>query len=370
MKRVFNFSSGPGVLPLSVLEKAGNDITDFNNTGQSVMEMTHRGADFKGIVEKAERLMRELLGIPEDYAVLFLQGGASLQFSMVPVNLAGAEDGAARKNACYVDTGVWADKAAEEAKKFVNVRIGASSRDRNYTYIPALPSGAPAADDAYLHLCLNNTIVGTKWKTLPDAGKVTLVGDASSCILSESLDVSRFGLIYAGAQKNVGPAGCTIVIIRKDLAGRAPAHTPAMLRYDNHIKEESLYNTPPCWCIYIISLVLEWLCNSGGLPAMEKLNRKKAAVLYDAIDGSEIFHSPVEKDFRSLMNVPFVVRPEYAANKDKIEKKFLADAGKAGLVNLAGHRLVGGLRASIYNAMPLEGVEALAAFIKNFSFAG
>jgi len=368
MKRVYNFAAGPAVLPLPILEKAGSEIADFNHTGQSVMELTHRGSDFKGIVEKAEKLLRELLKIPDDYAVLFLQGGGSLQFSMIPINLAGVEQGEAKKSALYVDSGVWAAKALDEAKKYVNVKIAASSKDKNYTYIPALPAGIAAPEDVYLHICLNNTIVGTRWNTLPDTGAGTpLVADASSCILSEPLDITRFGALYAGAQKNIGPAGCTVVIIRKELTEHAPSWTPLMLRYDIHTKDKSLFNTPPCWCIYIISLVLEWIRDLGGLPAIEKINKEKAALLYNAIDNSKIFCSPVVKEARSLMNVPFVVRPELAADKDKIEKKFLAEAATAGLVNLSGHRLVGGLRASIYNAMPLEGVGALADFIGKFA---
>jgi len=362
--RVYNFSAGPSVLPLSVLEKAGAEITNTNGTGQSVMEMSHRSKDYKPIFEKTEALLRELMGIPANYKVLFLQGGASLQFSMVPLNLASGETGSQKKRVSYVDTGVWAQKAAEEGAKYAEVITRASSKDKGYTYIPAAPAPDPA--DAYYHITLNNTIVGTKWPSLPETGSVPLVADISSCILSEPLDVSKFGILYAGAQKNLGPAGTTLVIIREDLIGKAPSWVPAMLRYDIHADEGSMYNTPPCYGIYVIGLVLEWLKALGGMEAMAKINREKAAIFYSCLEGSKHFTSPVEKSSRSLMNIPFVPRETDPEKRGLIESRFIKETAAAGLVNLAGHRLVGGMRASIYNAMPIEGVKALISFIEKF----
>ena len=362
--RVYNFSPGPSVLPLPVLERAAAEMTDANGAGQSVMEMSHRSKDFKPIIEKAEVLLRKLMGIPANYKVLFLQGGAWLQFSMVPLNLAAGARGDPLKKAAYIETGIWAQKAAEEAGKYVNVTIGASSKDRAYSYIPAAP--LPEPDNAYFHITLNNTIVGTKWPSLPETGSVTLVSDISSCILSEPLDVSKFGLLYAGAQKNLGPAGTTVVIIRDDLLGYAPSWVPAMLRYDVHAAEGSMFNTPPCYGIYIIGLVLEWLEALGGVEAITALNREKAELLYSCLDGSRHFLSPVEKSCRSLMNITFVSRERDAERRKTIENRFVMEAEAEGLVNLAGHRLVGGMRASIYNAMPIEGVKALVSFIEKF----
>jgi phosphoserine aminotransferase len=351
------------MLPLTVLEKAASEMTDANGSGQSVMEMSHRSRDFKPIIEKTEALLRELMGIPSNYKVLFLQGGASLQFSMIPLNLAAQEDRCLAP-VTLVDTGIWAKKAADEASKYADVKIAASSKDKAYTYIPAAP--APAPGSAYYHITWNNTIVGTKWSAVPDTGSVPLAADISSSILSEPLDVSRFGILYAGAQKNLGPAGTTVVIIREDLIGKAPAWVPALLRYDIHEKEGSMYNTPPCYGIYIIGLVLEWLKNSGGVEAMAKVNREKAALIYDYLEGSRNFYSPVEKQSRSLMNIPFVPRESDGDRRGEIEKRFVAEAAAEGLINLAGHRLVGGMRASIYNAMPVEGVQALLKFMENF----
>jgi phosphoserine aminotransferase len=361
---VYNFSSGPSALPLPVLEKAAGEMTSVNNTGQSVMEMSHRSGEFKAIIEKTEALLRELMGIPSNYKVLFLQGGASLQFSMIPLNLAGSESGLPEKKASYVDTGVWAGKAAGEAAKYLDAAIPASSKDQSYTYIPQAP--APRQDDAYYHITLNNTIVGTRWPSLPDTGKVPLVSDVSSCILSEPIDVSKFGLLYAGAQKNLGPAGVTVVIIREDLIVQPPSRTPAMLRYDIHAAEGSLFNTPPCYGIYIIGLVLEWLKDLGGVEAIARLNREKAALLYSYLESSKLFGSPVEKSCRSLMNIPFIPREKDPEKKAALEKRFVSEATASGLVNLAGHRLVGGMRASIYNAMPIEGVRALISFMEKF----
>jgi len=364
MKRVFNFSPGPSMLPLPVLEKAAAEMCDANGSGQSVMEMSHRSKDFKPIIEKTEALLRELMGIPANYKVLFLQGGASLQFSMIPLNLA-----AAGKKAVYIDTGIWAEKAAKEAGKFAAVDVRASSKDKAYTYIPQAPAAKP--DDAYYHITLNNTIVGTKWAQIPDTGNVPLLTDFSSCALSEPLDVSKFALLYAGAQKNLGPAGVTLVIIRDDLIGHAAPNTPVMLRYDTHAEEGSLYNTPPCYGIYMISLVLEWLKNLGGIPAIGKINREKAGLLYQYLENSKLFHSPVEKSSRSLMNIPFVIRTDGGKQRSAdeikdLETRFVKEAAAEGMVNLAGHRLVGGMRASIYNAMPVDGVKTLIRFMEKF----
>jgi phosphoserine aminotransferase len=332
MKRVYNFSPGPSALPLPVLERAAAEMTDVNGTGQSVMEMSHRSGDFKPIIEKTEALLRELMGIPPNYKVLFLQGGASLQFAMIPLNLAAGEGG--NKKATYVETGIWAKKAAEEGAKYAGAAVRASSRDRGYAYIPAAP--APDPEDAYYHITLNNTIVGTRWRELPETGAVPLAADISSCILSEPLEVSRFGVLYAGAQKNLGPAGTTVVILREDLIGRAPPWVPVMLRYETHVREGSMYNTPPCYGIYIIGLVLEWLKSLGGAEAMAGRNREKADWFYAYLEGSRLFRSPVEKPFRSLMNIPFVVKDADPARRSGLESRFIAGAAAAGLVNLAG----------------------------------
>ncbi|MEW6564141.1 MAG: 3-phosphoserine/phosphohydroxythreonine transaminase [Spirochaetota bacterium] len=359
-KRVYNFSAGPSMLPLAVLERAAAEMTNANGTGQSVMEMSHRSKDFKPIIDHSEAMLRELMGIPANYKVLFLQGGASLQFSMIPLNLAVREDGKKQK-VTYVDTGVWATKAVEEASKYAEVRVAASSKDKAYSYIPAAP--APDPDDVYYHITWNNTIVGTKWNTIPDTGSVPLVADISSSILSEPLDVSKFALLYAGAQKNLGPAGVTVVIIREDLIKKVPDWIPTMLRYEIHAKEGSMYNTPPCYGIYIIGLVLDWMKEQGGLAEIERRNREKAKLLYDYLDQSKLFRSPIRPEDRSLMNIPFVI------GDADLEAQFVKEAAAAGLVNLAGHRLVGGMRASIYNAMPKEGVLALIDFMKQFEAA-
>ncbi|GMO48457.1 MAG: 3-phosphoserine/phosphohydroxythreonine transaminase [Termitinemataceae bacterium] len=369
--RVYNFSAGPSMLPLEVLERAGSEITNANGSGQSIMEMSHRSADFKPIIVEAERRIRALMQVPNNYRILFLQGGGWTQFSMVPLNLGGLSKSGMAETATYIDTGVWASKAAEEASKYLDIQIGASSKDKNYTYIPSAPP--PQETDAYYYICLNNTIVGTKWNNLPKTEGVPLVADISSCILSETLDISKFGLVFAGAQKNLGPAGCTIVIIREDLIGAAPHITPAMLNYKTHADECSLFNTPPVWSIYVINLVLEWIEKNGGAEGMKKRNAQKAALLYACLDSAKNFYAPVLKADRSLMNVPFLLKDfdqkqdeKQEKQKIEIEKKFLQEAAREGLVNLAGHRLVGGLRASIYNAMPLEGVQKLCSFIEKF----
>ncbi|MDR0319907.1 MAG: 3-phosphoserine/phosphohydroxythreonine transaminase [Treponema sp.] len=361
--RVYNFSPGPSALPVPVLERAASEMLDANGTGQSVMEMSHRSKDFKPIIEKTESLLRELMGIPSNYKTLFLQGGASLQFSMIPLNLAAGDLPGKGKKAAYIETGIWAEKAIKEASKYATVEVKASSKDKAYTYIPEAPS---ASDEAYYHITLNNTIVGTKWDKIPNTGSVPLVADISSCILSEPLDVSKFGILYAGAQKNLGPAGTTVVIIREDLIRKTPDWVPSMLRYDTHAGEGSMYNTPPCYGIYIIGLVLEWVKKLGGVDTIAKLNREKAALLYNYLDASKMFYSPVEKQFRSLMNIPFVTAEQDDAKKTELETRFVKEAAAERLINLAGHRLVGGMRASIYNAMSIDGVKALISFMEKF----
>ncbi|MCL2808552.1 MAG: 3-phosphoserine/phosphohydroxythreonine transaminase [Treponema sp.] len=362
--RVYNFSPGPSALPLPVLEKAASEMLDANGTGQSVMEMSHRSKDYKPIFEKTESLLRELMGIPANYKVLFLQGGASLQFSMIPLNLAAGDRPGVGLKTAYVDTGIWSDKAIKEGSKYSDVQVLASSKDKAYTYIPDAPAAEPGT--AYYHITTNNTIVGTRWTDVPDTGSIPLISDISSCILSEPLDVSKFGVLYAGAQKNLGPAGTTVVIIREDLIGKAPAWTPIMLRYETHSNEGSMYNTPPCYGIYMIGLVLEWIKNLGGVNTIAKLNQEKADLFYNYLDSSKMFNSPVVKQFRSLMNIPFVIKEQDEAKKTELETRFVKEAAAAGLINLAGHRLVGGMRASIYNAMPIEGVKALISFMEKF----
>ena len=345
------------MLPQAVLEKAASEMLDYQGSGQSVMEMSHRSKTYQAIIDEAEALLREVLNIPDNYKVLFLQGGGSTQFAMIPLNL--------KKNgkADYVITGQWAKKAAAEARKYLDVNVVASSADTTFTYIPKLDPATFSKDADYFYICLNNTIYGTHYspEQLPDTGDIPLVTDASSCILSEPMDVSKFGLIFAGAQKNMGPAGVTVVIIRDDLIREVPDTVPTMLTYKIHADNGSMYNTPPCYSIYMVKLVLEWLKNDiGGVEKMHEINKAKAAKLYEFLDNSKLFKGTVEKDSRSLMNVPFVT-----GDKD-LDAKFVAEAAKAGLVNLKGHRTVGGMRASIYNAMPMEGVDALIDFMKKF----
>ena len=345
------------MLPQAVLEKAASEMLDYQGSGQSVMEMSHRSKTYQAIIDEAEALLREVLNIPDNYKVLFLQGGGSTQFAMIPLNLK------KKGKADYVITGQWAKKAAAEAKKFLDVNVVASSADTTFTYIPKLDPATFSKDADYFYICLNNTIYGTHYspEQLPDTGDIPLVTDASSCILSEPMDVSKFGLIFAGAQKNMGPAGVTVVIIREDLIQDVPENVPTMLTYKIHADNGSMYNTPPCYSIYMVKLVLEWLKNDiGGVEKMHEINKAKAAKLYEFLDNSKLFKGTVEKDSRSLMNVPFVT-----GDKD-LDAKFVAEAAKAGLVNLKGHRTVGGMRASIYNAMPMEGVDALIDFMKKF----
>lgn len=355
MNRVYNFSAGPSMLPLPVLERAQEELVNYRNSGMSVMELSHRSGLFTEIITEAEQLLRDLMGIPDNYKVLFLQGGASQQFATVPMNLFGEG-----KKADYVNTGSWSKKAIKEAEKFGAVRVIASSEDKNFTYIPVVDKDLidPTAD--YVHITTNNTIEGTAFQEIPDTGNVPLVADMSSNILSEEIDVSKFGLIYAGAQKNIGPAGLTVVIIRDDLIGNADASCPTMLNYETHSEKNSLYNTPPTYSIYMAKLVFEWLKDLGGMKEMERMNREKAELLYSYIEESEMFHSPVEKNSRSLMNIPFV------STSKELDALFVKEAKEAGLETLKGHRSVGGMRASIYNAMPVEGVQALVEFMRNF----
>ena len=355
MERVYNFSAGPSALPLTVLEEAGDQMTNANGCGMSVMEMSHRTKMFLDIYNEAESLLRQLMDIPENYKVLFLQGGASTQFSMVPLNLFTDS-----RKADYVNTGMWSKKAIAEAKRYGFINVVASSEDSTFNYIPDLDESLFSKDADYFHITMNNTIYGTRFTELPDTGSVPLVTDASSCILSEVYDVQKFGIIYAGAQKNVGPAGLTLVIIREDLIGNAMEYTPTMLNYQIHSENDSMYNTPPTFAIYIAMLVFRWLRKQGGIPEMEKLNIEKASLLYNFIDESELFHGTVVPKDRSLMNVPFLLPSE------ELNRKFIKEARDAGLVNLAGHRSVGGMRASIYNPMPIEGVKALVGFMKKF----
>lgn len=355
MQKIYNFSAGPAVLPSSVLRKAQEEIVFYRDTGMSVMEMSHRTKKYEDIIHGAEKTLREIMNIPENYKVLFLQGGASTQFSMIPLNLF-------RKNkkADFVNTGVWASKAIKEASRYGKVNIVASSEDKNFNYIPEIDSSRFDPEADYFHITTNNTIYGTRYTSIPDTGNVPLVADMSSNILSEVYDVSKFGLIYAGAQKNMGPAGVTIVIIREDLIGYALDFTPTMLNYKTHSEEGSMYNTPPTYAIYICKLVFEWLKEMGGVPVMQKINKEKANILYKFLEQSSMFTSTVAKKDRSLMNIPFVT-----GNKE-LDAKFIKEAIDNGLVELKGHRSVGGMRASIYNAMPIKDVKALVEFIKKF----
>lgn len=355
MKRVYNFSAGPAVLPLPVLEKAKAELVNTNGSGMSIMEMSHRSNMFLDIINESEKLLRELMSIPDNYKVLFLQGGASTQFAMVPLNLLFGS-----KKADFVNTGVWSKKAISEARKYGVVNVVASSEDTTFNYIPKLDESKFSKDADYFHITLNNTIYGTRYTILPDTGDVPLVTDASSNILSQVYPVSKFGLIYAGAQKNIGPAGLTIVIIREDLIGKAMDFTPTMLDYKIHANSDSMYNTPPTFAIYMAMLVFQWLKEMGGISEMEKRNIEKAGLLYDFLDNSNLFKGTVVPKDRSLMNVPFLLP------SDELNKQFIQEAKAAGLVNLAGHRSVGGMRASIYNPMPLEGVKSLVDFMEKF----
>ena len=355
MARVINFSAGPATLPESVLRQAAEEMLDWHGSGQSVMEMSHRGKEFMSIAAQAEADLRELMAIPANYKVLFLQGGASLQFAMIPLNLLRG-----KASADYVNTGEWAKKAIKEAKQYCQVNVVASSEDKNFTYAPAQTGWKLSRDAAYVHYTANETIGGVEFHWVPQTGDVPLVCDMSSNILSKPVDVSKYGLIYAGAQKNIGPAGLTIAILRDDLIGQVLPKTPVMLDYKTHAENESMYNTPPTYGIYIAGLVFQWIKQNGGLAAMEKRNREKAALLYAFLDQSNFFVSPVAQADRSLMNVPFTL------NKAELDEEFLKGAKSRGMIQLKGHRSVGGMRASIYNAMPVEGVKALVDYMKEF----
>ncbi len=356
MNRVFNFSAGPSALPLSVLEKAASELVSYGDAGMSVMEMSHRTPVFEGIIKEAENLFRSIMNIPDNYKVLFLQGGASTQFAAVPLNLMNGSG-----KADYIVSGQFSKKAYKEAQKYGDVVCVASSEDKNNTYIPQVKREDFRPDADYVHICFNNTIYGTKYNYIPDTGDIPLVADMSSCIMSEPIDVSKFGLIYAGAQKNMAPAGLTVVIVREDLIGKARKDIPVMLDYKEMADNDSMYNTPPCYPIYIAKLVYEWVRDLGGLEAMKKHNEKKCAILYDYLDSQSYYIAPVEKEYRSMMNVTFVT------GDAELDKKFAKEADAAGFKNLKGHRSVGGMRASIYNAMPIEGVEKLVKFMDDFA---
>ncbi|MCR5698917.1 MAG: 3-phosphoserine/phosphohydroxythreonine transaminase [Treponemataceae bacterium] len=369
MSRVYNFSAGPSCLPEEVLKACADEMMDCNGTGQSVMEMSHRSKAYEPIIENTEKLVRELMNVPENYKVLFLQGGASTQFAMIPLNLA-----LKNKKAAYINTGVWSKKAIAEAKKLgVTVDVLASSEDKGFNYIPKVEK--ISGDYDYVHITFNNTIMGTHYEYIPETGDIPLVADISSCILSEPLDVSKFGLLYAGAQKNLAPAGVTLVIIREDLITETPlAGTPTMLTYKTHSDNGSMFNTPPCYTIYVMGKVLQWIKDNGGAEGMKKRNYEKAEYLYNYLDNSDFYHATAQKGSRSIMNVPFLTKystgatDEASVAKEKeINDKFVKEATAAGLVNLKGHRLVGGMRASIYNAMSLDGVKALVKFMQDFA---
>jgi phosphoserine aminotransferase len=355
MGRVFNFSAGPAMLPEPVLRRAAEEMLDWRGSGMSVMEMSHRGREFVGIRAQAEADLRELLSIPRHYKVLFLQGGAAAQFAIVPLNLLRG-----KQSADYVVTGYWSKKALAEAARYCRARVAASSEDARFTYAPKQERWQLDPAAAYVHYTPNETIGGVEFHWIPDTGDVPLVADASSTILSRPLDVGRFGLIYAGAQKNIGPAGLTIVIVREDLIGGAAPGTPSVFDYQVQAKADSMHNTPPTYAIYIAGLVFQWLKELGGLRRMEELNRAKAKLVYDYLDQTEFYHSPVAKEDRSLMNIPFTLR------NAALDGEFLAQAERAGLTQLKGHRSVGGMRASLYNAMPLEGARALVEFMREF----
>lgn len=355
MARVYNFSAGPSMLPEEVLKKAAEEMLDYQGSGQSVMEMSHRSKVFDGIIKETEALFREIMNIPDNYKVLFLQGGASTQFAAIPLNFMNGSG-----KADYIITGQWAKKAFAEAKKYGEARAVASSADKTFTYIPKTKREDFDPEADYVYICMNNTIYGTVYHEIPDVGDIPLIADVSSCFLSEPLDVTKFAMVYGGAQKNVAPAGVTICIIREDMLGKARDITPTMLDYKIQADADSLYNTPPCWNIYITKLVLEWIKGIGGLEAMKARNEKKAKILYDFLDSSKMFRGTVVPEDRSLMNVPFVT------DSEELNAKFIKEAADNGFINLKGHRTVGGMRASIYNAMPIEGVEKLVAFMQKF----
>ena len=358
MAQIYNFSAGPAVLPKEVLLTAQQEMLDWHGSGMSVMEMSHRGKEFMSIAAEAEADLRELMNIPSNYKVLFLQSGAHSQFSMIPMNLLRG-----KKVADYLDTGIWSKKAIDEAARYCEVNVVASSKDKNYTYAPSQDAWKLNPNAAYVHYTSNETIGGVEMFWTPKTGDVPLVCDMSSHILSRPIDVSQYGLIYAGAQKNIGPAGLTIVIVREDLIGETLAGTPTMFDYKTHADNESMYNTPPTYGIYMAGLVFKWLKAKGGLAAMEKTNIKKAGLLYDYLDQSDFYHSPIAVENRSRMNIPFTLK------NSELDAAFLKQAQDNGLLQLKGHKLVGGMRASIYNAMPIEGVKALISFMQAFEKA-
>ncbi len=353
--RVYNFSAGPAILPEEVLKRAADEMLEYGESGQSVMEMSHRSKEYQAIIDSVEASLRRVMSIPDNYKVLFLQGGASSQFAMIPLNLMNKNH-----KADFVLTGQWANKAYQEASRYGTANVVASSKDKTFSYIPELDPAKFDPEADYFHICYNNTIYGTRFNELPDTKDVPIIADMSSCILSEPVDVSKYGMIYAGAQKNMGPAGLTVVIIREDLIGNAMDITPTMFNYQTHADNGSMYNTPPTYGIYILGLVLDWIEKKGGLEAMAELNKKKAELLYNFLDSSKLFKATVQGKDRSLMNVPFVT------GSDELDAQFVKEAKAAGLINLKGHRSVGGMRASIYNAMPYEGVEKLVKFMSDF----
>ena len=359
MNRVYNFSAGPSMLPMPVLEKAASELVCYGTSGMSVMEMSHRSPDYEAMIKDAEAMLRKLMNIPDNYKVLFLQGGASTQFAAVPLNLIKRTG-----KADYVVSGQFSGKAFKEAQKLgYDVKCVATTKDDNFDHVPALTRDMFRPDAAYVHVCYNNTIYGTKYPEIPDTGDIPLVADMSSCIISEPVDVSKFAVIYAGAQKNMAPAGMTLVIVRDDLLDYAEEKMPTMLEWKTMAENDSMYNTPPCYTIYVAKLVYEWILSIGGLETMKKMNEEKAALLYDYLDSQDYYIAPVKKDSRSMMNVTFIT------GDADLDKKFAAEASAAGLKNLKGHRSVGGMRASIYNAMPKAGVEALIEFMKAFAAA-
>ena len=359
MNRVYNFSAGPSMLPMPVLERAASELVCYGESGMSVMEMSHRSPDYEAIIQAAEADLRALMNIPDNYKVLFLQGGASTQFASVPMNLINLKPA---KKGLYAVSGQFSGKAYKEAQKMgYDVKCIATTKDDNFDHVPVITRDMVDQDASYLHICFNNTIYGTKYGYIPDTGDVPLVADLSSCIISEPIDVSKFGVIYAGAQKNMAPAGVTLVIVREDLLGFADEDIPTMLDWKTMADNDSMYNTPPCYAIYIAGLVYKWIEQLGGLTVMQEMNVKKAKLLYDYLDSQSYYFAPVKPDSRSLMNVTFVT------GDADLDKKFASEAAKAGLKTLKGHRSVGGMRASIYNAMPYEGVEALVAFMKKFA---
>lgn len=358
MARVYNFSAGPSMMPESVLNKAAAEMLDYNGSGTSVMEMSHRSQIFQDILDGAESLVREIYDVPDNYKVLFLPGGASTHFAAIPLNFMNGS-----KKADYIVTGRWAKMAYEEATKYGDAKCVASSEDKKYSYIPETTRDSFRKDADYVYYCMNNTIFGTKFQYIPDTGDIPLICDVSSCFFSEPLDISKFAVVYGGAQKNVSPAGIVIVIVREDMLGNARDYTPTMLDYKVQADHGSMYNTPPCYIIYMCKLVLEWIKSLGGLVPMQERNIKKASILYDFLDSSKMFNGSAKKEDRSLMNVPFVT------GDADLDKKFIKEAAEAGFINIKGHKSAGGMRASIYNAMPIEGVEKFVEFMKKFEEA-